>query len=122
MTRKKINILTVRAVQDFLREKNIQLFTPLDLERHFRVRTHTVLVFLVRNMKRGVYVQAKRGLYYDTQVVPGTFFGLEDHVRLSITPSAPDWTEALARISRAIRSRPTSTWRRLSSFQVLRTP
>ncbi|OGL88474.1 hypothetical protein A3I42_03300 [Candidatus Uhrbacteria bacterium RIFCSPLOWO2_02_FULL_49_11] len=70
MTRKKINILTVRAVQDFLREKNIQLFTPLDLERHFRVRTHTVLVFLVRNMKRGVYVQAKRGLYYDTQVVP----------------------------------------------------
>ncbi len=65
-----MTILTARAVQDFLREKNIQLFTPLDLERHFRVRTHNVRVFLVRNVKRGVYVQAKRGLYYDTQIVP----------------------------------------------------
>lgn len=70
MVKQKITTLSVRAVQDFLRDANMQVFTPLDLERHFRVRTHTARIFLVRNARRGVFVQAKRGLYYDTHALP----------------------------------------------------
>lgn len=40
---------------------------------------------------------------YDTQVVPGSFFGLDNHVRLSIAVPPSDLAEALARISRALR-------------------
>ena len=40
---------------------------------------------------------------YDTQVVPGRFFGLDDHIRLSIAPPPPDLEEALTGISRALR-------------------
>jgi hypothetical protein len=40
---------------------------------------------------------------YDTQVVPGRFFGLEDHVRLTIAGPAGELSEALSRISRALR-------------------
>ncbi len=40
---------------------------------------------------------------YDTQVVPGGFFGLSDHIRLSIALPAPDLAEALSRISEATR-------------------
>jgi aspartate/methionine/tyrosine aminotransferase len=40
---------------------------------------------------------------YDTQVVPGRFFGLDDHIRLSIALPAADLTEALSRVSEALR-------------------
>lgn len=40
---------------------------------------------------------------YETQVVPGTFFDLEDHIRLSTTLPAADLEEALARISTCLR-------------------
>ena len=40
---------------------------------------------------------------YDTQIVPGRFFGLEDHVRLSVAVPPDDLQEALSRISRALR-------------------
>ncbi len=40
---------------------------------------------------------------YDTQVVSGRFFGLDDHIRLSIMPSCGDLAEALSRISQALR-------------------
>jgi len=39
---------------------------------------------------------------YDTQVVPGTFFDLPDHVRLSTALSADHLAEALSRISAAL--------------------
>lgn len=39
---------------------------------------------------------------YDTQVTPGRFFDLDDHIRLTIALPEDDLTEALARISRAI--------------------
>ncbi len=39
---------------------------------------------------------------YDTQAVPGSFFGADDHIRLSIAVPAPDLREALSRISEAL--------------------
>jgi len=41
--------------------------------------------------------------HFDTQVVPGRFFGLDDHIRLGLTLPAEDLREALDRISRARR-------------------
>ncbi len=40
---------------------------------------------------------------YDTQVVPGTFFDMDDHIRLSTTLPAPDLKEALVRVSACLR-------------------
>jgi aspartate/methionine/tyrosine aminotransferase len=40
---------------------------------------------------------------YDTQLTPGTFFGLPDHVRISLTLGPDDLSEALARVSEALR-------------------
>ncbi|MBU0719340.1 MAG: pyridoxal phosphate-dependent aminotransferase [Planctomycetes bacterium] len=40
---------------------------------------------------------------YDTQVTPGSFFGLNDHIRVSIAPPAAELAEGLARISLALR-------------------
>lgn len=40
---------------------------------------------------------------YETQVVPGAFFDLDDHVRVSMAVSPDDLREALQRISRVIR-------------------
>lgn len=39
---------------------------------------------------------------YDTQVVPGRFFGLDDHIRISLTLPPADLAEALSRISDAV--------------------
>ncbi len=39
---------------------------------------------------------------YETQIVPGRFFGLSDHIRLSIALPADDLGEALSRISQAL--------------------
>jgi aspartate/methionine/tyrosine aminotransferase len=39
---------------------------------------------------------------YDTQVVPGRFFGIDDHIRLSLTLPSDDLTEALARIQQSV--------------------
>ncbi len=39
---------------------------------------------------------------YHTQVVPGRFFGLDDHIRVSLAVPADELTEALARISGAL--------------------
>lgn len=39
---------------------------------------------------------------YDTQVTPGSFFDLDDHVRVSLTLPPDDLAEALSRISRAL--------------------
>jgi len=39
---------------------------------------------------------------YETQVVPGAFFGLDDHVRIGLVLPPAELTEALARISRAL--------------------
>jgi aspartate/methionine/tyrosine aminotransferase len=41
---------------------------------------------------------------YDTQVVPGSFFGLDDHMRLNTAFPSADLGEALHRISLALRS------------------
>jgi aspartate/methionine/tyrosine aminotransferase len=43
---------------------------------------------------------------YDTQLTPGTFFGLRDHVRISLTLGPDDLSEALARVSEALRMLP----------------
>lgn len=40
---------------------------------------------------------------FDTQVVPGRFFGLDGHIRLSIALPTAELTEALSRISKALR-------------------
>jgi len=40
---------------------------------------------------------------YETQITPGSFFGLDDHIRLSLTPAPDDLSEALSRISQALR-------------------
>lgn len=39
---------------------------------------------------------------YDTQVVPGRFFGLDDHIRISLTLNKSDLTVALSRVSDAV--------------------
>ena len=39
---------------------------------------------------------------HDTQVVPGGFFGLDDHVRISLTLPPNDLGEALTRVSRGV--------------------
>ena len=39
---------------------------------------------------------------YDTQVVPGRFFGLDDHFRISLAVPPAELNEGLARISRAL--------------------
>jgi len=39
---------------------------------------------------------------YDTQVTPGAFFGLDDHIRLSLTLPPDELAEALSRISRSL--------------------
>jgi hypothetical protein len=41
--------------------------------------------------------------HYDTQIVPGEFFGLSDHVRISMALPGEELREALARISQALR-------------------
>ncbi|MHC4698745.1 MAG: hypothetical protein ACYTFA_18605, partial [Planctomycetota bacterium] len=40
---------------------------------------------------------------YDTQIVPGRFFGLNDHIRLCVALPADDLHDALSRISQALR-------------------
>lgn len=40
---------------------------------------------------------------YETQIVPGSFFGRDDHIRLSTALMSTDLREALSRISTAIR-------------------
>lgn len=39
----------------------------------------------------------------ETQVVPGAFFGLDDHIRLSLAVPVQDLDEALGRVSRGVR-------------------
>jgi aspartate/methionine/tyrosine aminotransferase len=39
---------------------------------------------------------------YDTQLTPGTFFGLPDHARISLSIGPDDLVEALARVSKAM--------------------
>ncbi|UCE60547.1 MAG: pyridoxal phosphate-dependent aminotransferase [Phycisphaerales bacterium] len=40
---------------------------------------------------------------YDTQVVPGEFFGLTNHIRLNVAVPPKNLTEALSRVSQALR-------------------
>ena len=39
---------------------------------------------------------------YDTQLVPGRFFGLDDHIRISATLPESDLTVAPSRVSDAV--------------------
>jgi len=47
-------------------------------------------------------LEARLVTKYETQVVPGRFFGIPDHVRVSTTPEPADLAEGLARISQAL--------------------
>lgn len=59
------------------------------------------LVRLPEGVRSGAFNQLLAARY-DTQVTPGYFFELDNHVRVSLTLPAEDLTEALRRISKAL--------------------
>jgi predicted transcriptional regulator of viral defense system len=66
MRRKIHHRLNIISVQRFIKEKSKQIFTPLDLQRYFRVNYETARKFISRGVKKGLYLKLKKGLYAST--------------------------------------------------------
>ncbi len=65
--------LSIVGAQNFIRDKQKRIFTPLDLQRHFNVNSETARKFIVRNVKKNIYAKMKRGLYFDKNFKPSEF-------------------------------------------------
>lgn len=66
----KQNMLNIIKIQNFIRDKKKQIFTPIDIERYFGVTNGAAIKFILRNVKKGVYAKIKRGLYFDKNLKP----------------------------------------------------
>lgn len=68
---KKINQkLNIVKVQSFIRERAKYVFSPLDLQRYFNVNYETARKFILRYIKKDIYIKIKRGLYFDRNFLP----------------------------------------------------
>lgn len=70
MLKKTSNKLSIIGVQNFIREKSKYIFSPLDLQRYFNVTYETARKFILRGIKKGVYIKIKRGLCFDKNFPP----------------------------------------------------
>ncbi len=66
MRRKTSHRLNIISVQRFIKEKSKQIFTPLDLQRYFRVNYETARKFILRGVRKSLYLKLKKGLYAST--------------------------------------------------------
>lgn len=53
-----------------IKEKNLEIFTPYDLERCFDISKKSISKFLHRGIKEKFFIRAKRGLYFFTEKQP----------------------------------------------------
>ncbi|MFH1457402.1 MAG: hypothetical protein ABIF17_04840 [Patescibacteria group bacterium] len=67
------HILNISVVQDLIIDKQKKIFTPLDLQRYFDVSYETARKFIARQVKKGIYIKLRRGLYIDKNFIPSTF-------------------------------------------------
>lgn len=67
---RKLNII---GVQRFIREKSKQIFSPLDLERYFKVNYDTARKFILRGVNKKIYLKLKRGLYALSETPPNSY-------------------------------------------------
>jgi len=104
--------LSIIEAQNFIRDKSKYVFSPLDLQRHFDVAYGTARKFILRNVKRGIYIKIKRGLYFDKNFKPSemeianklyypsyvsfeyalSYYGIIPETVYSITSSTPKTT------------------------------
>lgn len=59
-SKKKLNPLKIQKV---LAEKQLKIFTPLDIQRIFNVSYETARKFILRYVKEGFIIKLKKGLY-----------------------------------------------------------
>ena len=104
--------LSVIGTQNFIRDKSKYIFSPLDLQRHFGVNYDTARKFILRNIKKDIYIKIKRGLYFDKNFKPSemeianklhypsyvsfeyalSYYGIISETVYSITSSTPKTT------------------------------
>lgn len=107
--KKRLNVI---GAQNFIRDKNKYVFSPLDLQRHFDVNYDAARKFILRNVKKGIYEKIKRGLYFDKNFKPSemeianklyypsyvsfeyalSYYGIISETVYSITSSTPKTT------------------------------
>ena len=73
MGRKNNHKLNIIRVQRFIKEKSKYIFTPLDLQRYFKVNYDTARRFILRGVNKNIYVKLKRGLYCLTETPPNNY-------------------------------------------------
>ena len=73
MKRKNNHKLNVISVQRFIREKSKYIFTPLDLQRYFKVNYDTARKFILRGINKNIYLKLKRGLYSLSETPPNNY-------------------------------------------------
>ena len=73
MKRKNNHKLNIISVQRFIREKSKYIFTPLDLQRYFKVNYDTARKFILRGINKNIYLKFKRGLYSLAETPPNNY-------------------------------------------------
>jgi len=73
MKRKNDHKLNIINVQRFIREKSKQIFSPLDLQRYFKVNYDTARKFILRGINKNIYLKLKKGLYSLAETPPNNY-------------------------------------------------
>jgi len=73
MKRKINHKLNIIGVQRFIKEKSKYIFTPLDLQRYFKVNYDTARKFILRGVNKKIYLKLKRGLYALAETPPNHY-------------------------------------------------
>lgn len=80
------------SVQRLIKEKSKKIFSPLDLQRYFKVNYETAKRFISRGVNKKIYIQLKRGLYALADMPPTSY----PIANLLYTPSYISFDTALS--------------------------
>ena len=73
MTKRNNSRLDIIKVQRFIREKSKQIFSPLDLQTYFKINYDTARKFILRGVKKNIFLKLKRGLYALADTPPNNY-------------------------------------------------
>jgi len=65
--------LNTIKVYRFIGEKSRHIFSPLDLQRYFKVNYDTARKFILRGVNKRLYLKLKRGLYALAETPPSSY-------------------------------------------------
>ncbi len=73
MKTKNNHKLDIISVQRFIKRKSKQIFSPLDLQRYFKVNYDTARKFIFRGVNKNIYFKLKKGIYALTETPPNDY-------------------------------------------------